>query len=64
MASRHAGRVIFTTCLPSLIHCSAVPCLQALLRRGKSEAKCARMFGVSVRTIGRVVARMKADSRI
>jgi hypothetical protein len=31
--------------------------LEALLHRGKSQAECARMFGVSVRTIGRAVAR-------
>jgi hypothetical protein len=37
----------------------ALPRLEALLGRGKSQAECARMFGVSVRTIGRVVARMK-----
>ena len=38
--------------------------LEALLRRGKSHAECAKFFGVSVRTIGRAVTRMKADSRI
>ena len=36
--------------------------LEALLRQGKSQAECAEVFGVSVRTIGRVVARIKADS--
>jgi hypothetical protein len=35
--------------------------LEALLRRGKSHAECARMFGVSVRTVGRIVARIKAS---
>ena len=35
--------------------------LQALLSRGKSQAECAAMFGVSVRTIGRLVARIKAS---
>jgi transposase len=38
--------------------------LRGLLKAGKSEAECARMFGVSVRTIGRLVARLKAESRI
>jgi hypothetical protein len=33
--------------------------LEALLHRGRSQAECARMFGVSVRTIGRAVARMR-----
>ena len=50
------SRVIFTACLPSLIYCSAVPCLRALLRRGKSQAECATILGVSLRTIGRLVA--------
>ena len=35
--------------------------LEALLCRGKSQAECARMFGVSVRTVGRIVARIKAS---
>ena len=34
--------------------------LEALLHRGRSQVECARIFGVSVRTIGRAVARMKA----
>jgi hypothetical protein len=38
--------------------------LRQLLAKGKSQAKCATILGVSVRTIGRLVARMKADSRI
>jgi hypothetical protein len=38
--------------------------LEALLHRGKSQVQRAKVFGVSVRTIGRVVARMKADSSI
>lgn len=38
--------------------------LEALLHRGKSQVECAKVLGVSVRTIGRIVARMKADSRI
>ena len=35
--------------------------LGALLRRGKSQAECATILGVSVRTIGRGVARIKAS---
>jgi DNA invertase Pin-like site-specific DNA recombinase len=35
--------------------------LEALLHQGKSQAECAEVFGVSVRTIGRVVARIKAS---
>jgi len=34
--------------------------LEALLRKGKSQSECARAFGKSVRTIGRVAAQMKA----
>ena len=34
--------------------------LEALLHRGKSQAECAKVFDVSVRTIGRVVALLKA----
>jgi len=36
--------------------------LEALLHQGKSQAECAAVFGVSVRTIGRAVAQIKADS--
>ena len=35
--------------------------LQKLLSAGKSQAVCATVLGVSVRTIGRVVARFKAS---
>ena len=35
--------------------------LGALLRQGKSQVECAKVLGVSVRTIGRVVARIKAS---
>ena len=38
--------------------------LRGLLGAGKSQAECATILGVSVRTIGRVVARMKAESSI
>jgi transposase len=38
--------------------------LEALLHQGKSQPECAKVFGVSVRTIGRVVARIKtSDNR-
>jgi hypothetical protein len=49
---------------PASLNGKALARLEALLSRGKSQAECARMFSVSLRTIGRVVARMKADSRI
>ena len=42
----------------------AIARLRRLLGAGKSQAGCATLLGVSVRTIGRVVARMKADSRV
>jgi hypothetical protein len=35
--------------------------LRKLLKAGKSQAECATILGVSVRTIGRVVARIKAS---
>src|ERR1039458_8990519 len=35
--------------------------LEALLHRGMSQAECAKVLGVSVRTIGRFVARIKAS---
>ena len=35
--------------------------LEALLHQGKSQVECAKVLGVSVRTIGRVVARIKAS---
>jgi transposase len=37
--------------------------LGKLLASGKSQGECATILGVSLRTIGRVVARMKADSK-
>jgi DNA invertase Pin-like site-specific DNA recombinase len=36
--------------------------LDALVHQGKSQAECAKLLGVSVRTIGRAVAHIKADS--
>jgi hypothetical protein len=35
--------------------------LRGLLAKGKSQAECAGALGVSTRTIGRVVARLKAS---
>jgi hypothetical protein len=46
---------------PAKLDRKALARLEALLHQGKSQAECARMFGVSVRTIGRVVARTKAS---
>ena len=40
----------------------AIARLRRLLGSGKSQAECATTLGVSVRTIGRVVARIKAAS--
>ena len=45
---------------PASLDRKALDRLETLLSRGKSQAECAAMFDVSVRTIGRVVARMKA----
>ncbi len=33
--------------------------LEALLRRVKSQAECAKLFGVSARTIGRIAMRIR-----
>jgi hypothetical protein len=49
---------------PASLDGKALARLRGLLRAGKSQAACATTLGVSVRTIGRVVARMKADSRV
>jgi hypothetical protein len=45
---------------PASLDGKALARLRGLLRAGKSQAECATILGVSVRTIGRVVARMKA----
>ena len=45
---------------PVALDRKALARLQKLLSAGKSQAVCATVLGVSVRTIGRVVARMKA----
>ena len=42
----------------------AIARLRKLLKAGKSQTECATILGVSVRTIGRVVARIKAASAI
>ena len=45
---------------PAALDRKALARLQKLLTAGKSQAVCATVLGVSVRTIGRVVARMTA----
>jgi hypothetical protein len=40
-------------------HRRAIARLRKLLASGKSQAECARLLGVSTRTVGRVVAEMK-----
>jgi hypothetical protein len=45
---------------PPVLDPRGVSRLKKMLAEGKSQAECATTFGVSVRTIGRVVARMKA----
>jgi hypothetical protein len=37
--------------------------LEALMRQGKGHAECARVFGVSVRTIGRIAARTSPNAK-
>jgi len=46
---------------PASLDTKALARLETLLRRGKSQAECAKVLGISVRTIGRVVARIKAS---
>ena len=46
---------------PASLDRKALARLEALLHQGKSQAECAKVLGVSVRTIGRVVARIKAS---
>jgi hypothetical protein len=46
---------------PAVLDQAAITRLQRLLANGKSQAECAKIFGLSVRTIGRAVARMKAS---
>jgi len=49
---------------PASLDGKALAQLRGFLKAGKSQAECATVLGVSVRTIGRVVARMKADNSI
>jgi hypothetical protein len=46
---------------PVLLDRKALARLQKLLSAGKSQAACTTVLGVSVRTVGRVVARFKAS---
>ena len=46
---------------PVLLDTKAVARARKLLRAGKSQSECATILGVSVRTVGRVVARFKAS---
>jgi DNA invertase Pin-like site-specific DNA recombinase len=48
---KHGGR-------PASFDGQAIARLRRLLRAGKSQAECAAELGVSVRTIGRTVARI------
>lgn len=45
---------------PAKLDQKALARLKQLLAAGKSQAQCARVLGVSVRGIGRAVARIKA----
>ena len=45
---------------PPVLNPRGVSRLKKMLAEGKSQAECGAILGVSVRTIGRVVARMKA----
>jgi hypothetical protein len=44
---------------PASLDRKALARLEALLRRGKSQAECAKLFGVSARTIGRLAVRIR-----
>ncbi len=46
---------------PVLLDRKELARLQELLSAGKSQAECAAILGVSVRTVGRAVARIKAS---
>jgi hypothetical protein len=46
---------------PVALDRKALARLQELLSAGKSQTECAAILGVSVRTVGRVVARFKAS---
>ena len=46
---------------PAVLDGKAEGRLVKLLAEGKSQGECAKVLGLSVRTIGRVVARIKAS---
>ena len=46
---------------PTSLGGKALARLKTLLAQKKSQAECAKVLGVSVRTIGRAVARIKAS---
>jgi len=46
---------------PARLDRKGIALLQKLLRSGTSQAECAVVLGVSIRTVGRVVARIKRD---
>jgi len=52
--SKNAGR-------PAKLDGRARRKLRAVLAAGRTQAECAAELGVSLRTIGRAVARMRAD---
>jgi DNA invertase Pin-like site-specific DNA recombinase len=43
---------------------AALAKLRALLKSGKSQEDCAKVFRVSVRTVGRAVARLRARGEL
>ena len=47
---------------PAKLDHEAVARLRDLLAKGKSQTECGVMLGVSARTIGRIVARMKRSN--
>ena len=49
---------------PMSLDAKALARLEALLHRGKSQIECAKVFDVSVRTIGRAVAQIRAESTV
>ena len=52
---------------PARLEPRALSRLARMLAQGKSQAECARVFSVSVRTIGRAVSQMRiiaAEARI
>ncbi len=45
---------------PASLDGKALARLRQLLAKGRSQGECAKLLGVSLRTVGRIVARMKA----